>query len=133
MIVIDIKKNANEPQWREFAPGITVLIAPWTRTLLSKVKEASTPAGASDADPELWNKNLYREIIRDVPNLVDTKGAPVVCTDEVKDLLCECEGELLVWAIAESKRLGHLILEAGEDVLKNSKRSPGGKAKGPTA
>jgi hypothetical protein len=130
MFVIDVAKNANEPQWREFSPGVRALLAPWTRTLMWAVRKtvASTEEPAK-MDEDRWNVALYRLIVRDIEGIVDPNGAPLPCSDSVKDMICECSPEFLAWAIDESKKLGQLAHTEGEKLIKNLNSSHGGRRK----
>ena len=135
MIVVDVKKNTTEPQWREFESDVKVLIAPWTSSLLSSVRDktaelaAELTAANKPVAKKLWETVIYRLIICEMVGAVDPAGNPLPCTDEVKDIICECEPVFHAWVIEESKKMGTLSRAAGEALIKNLKSSHGGKRK----
>ena len=143
MIIIDITKNNNEGRWFDFADGVSALILPYRRSLVRKtLREAAVPVvrevagnqvGSVETDPDLWDRQLYRNIVKDIKGLISPAGAPVAISDDVVDLVCDQVEGFAGWALQKSQELAQETAAKTEAETKNLKRSRGGKKTAPEA
>jgi hypothetical protein len=141
-LVINMDPKIYEGKWKEFQPGVDVLIRPYTRKLIRKVMALATVAGPgaeSRVDPELWDRYLYREIIGDIKGLVSPDGGALEIAggqerNEVAiDAVCDQVEGFAAWALAESKADAAAMTALQEAQVKNSKGSHDGRRGGPKA
>jgi hypothetical protein len=134
-LIVNTDPTAYEGKWHEFRPGVEALIVPYTRRIIRKVIAQATVArpdaggqpaataeqayAGSRVDPELWDKYLYREIIRDMTGLVGPDGAPVACGPEAIDAVCDQVGGFAAWALERARTDAAALTARQEQKIKN--------------
>ena len=138
-LIINTDPKAYDGKWKEFLPGVSVLIRPYTRKLIRKIMALATvaapaadgqPPAEARIDPELWDLHLYREIVMDIKGLVDPDNIPIARNDEAVDAVCDQVEGFAAWAMAESRADAAAMTVKQETETKNSKRSRDGKPAG---
>jgi len=128
-LIFNPNRDAAAGVWCEYEPGVRVKIRPLTRSLFRNLQREATTretvvergrrAVQEKVDQDALDRLLYSRLIEDWEGVVDPEGAALPCTDEMKNMVCDCLGGLAAWVIEEAGSLAEGRDAARREALKN--------------
>ncbi len=136
-LVFDENFDRNEGVWRDYAPGVRAKIRPALskaefRKLRKKAEKSNKGFRKSQGvDEDYFDALFYQKLVEDWEGVVDTKGNPIPCNDEMIAKVCDAFTGFAVWIVEESEDIAEQHNQEKEEEIKNSQSSQDGSQTGP--